>query len=94
MSKRELLAKIISRFTFENNRDSARNTIEILNNFTSKDDEAKAIRQRENRDSAFDRLKEFAHKIYISEAQHRKTTAIIMNSILPYLRSKIQILKK
>lgn len=67
MSKRELLAKIISRFTFENNRDSARNTIEILNNFTSKDDEAKAIRQRENRDSAFDRLKEFAHKIYISE---------------------------
>lgn len=67
MSKRELLAKIISRFTFENNRDSARNTIEILNNFTSKDDEAKAIRQRENRDSAFDRLKEFANKIYISE---------------------------
>lgn len=67
MSKRELLAKIISRFTFENNRDSARNTIEILNNFTSKDDEAKAIRQRENRDSAFDRLKEFAHRIYISE---------------------------
>ena len=67
MSKRELLSKIISRFTFENNRDSARNTIEILNNFTSKDDEAKAIRQRENRDSAFDRLKEFAHRIYISE---------------------------
>ena len=67
MSKRELLSKIISRFTFENNRDSARNTIEILNNFTSKDDEAKAIRQRENRDSAFDRLKEFANKIYISE---------------------------
>lgn len=67
MSKRELLAKIISRFTFENNRDSARNTIEILNNFTSRDDEAKAIRQRENRNSAFDRLKEFAHKIYISE---------------------------
>lgn len=67
MSKRELLAKIISRFTFENCRDSARNTIEILNNFTSKDDEAKAIRQKENRDSAFDRLKEFAHRIYISE---------------------------
>ena len=67
MSKRELLSKIISRFTFENNRDSARNTIEILNNFTSKDDEAKAIRQRENRNSAFDRLKEFANKIYISE---------------------------
>ncbi|MBR0518588.1 toprim domain-containing protein [bacterium] len=67
MSKRELLAKIISRFTFEINRDSARNTIEILNNFTSKDDEAKAIRQKENRNSAFDRLKEFAHRIYISE---------------------------
>jgi replicative DNA helicase len=67
MSKRELLAKIISRFTFENCRDSARNTIEILNNFTSKDDEAKAIRQRENRNSAFDRLKEFANRIYISE---------------------------
>jgi replicative DNA helicase len=27
MSKRELLAKIISRFTFDINRDSARNTI-------------------------------------------------------------------
>lgn len=67
MSKRELLAKIISRFTFENNRDSARNTIEILNNFTSKDDEVKSIRQKENRNSAFDRLKEFAHRIYISE---------------------------
>ena len=67
MSSKELLAKIISRFTFENNRDSARNTIEILNNFTSKDDEAKAIQQRENRNSAFDRLKEFANKIYISE---------------------------
>ena len=34
------------------------------------------------------------NKADISEAQHRKTTAIIMNSILPYLRSKLKILKK
>ena len=67
MSKRELLAKIISRFTFENNRDFARNTIEILNNFTSKDDEAKAIEQRKNRKEALKRLKNFADKIFIFE---------------------------
>lgn len=34
------------------------------------------------------------NKADISEAQHRKTTAIIMKSILPYLKSKLQILKK
>lgn len=34
------------------------------------------------------------NKADISDAQHRKTTAIIMKSILPYLKSKLQILKK
>lgn len=33
------------------------------------------------------------NKADISEAQHRKTTAIIMNSILPYLRKELKILK-
>ena len=34
------------------------------------------------------------NKADISEAQHRKTMAIIKNSILPYLRSKLLILRK
>ena len=34
------------------------------------------------------------NKADISEAQHRKTTAIIMNSILPYLRKRLKIHKK
>ena len=34
------------------------------------------------------------NKADISDAQHRKTSAIIMKSILPYLRKRLQILKK
>ncbi len=34
------------------------------------------------------------NKADITDAQHRKTSAIIMNSILPYLRKRLQILKK
>ena len=30
------------------------------------------------------------NKADISDAQHRKTTAIIMNSILPYLRKRLK----
>lgn len=66
MSAKELLAKIISRFTFENCRDSARNTIEILNNFLSEDEE-QSKGEIDNRNKAFDRLKGFTNRIYISE---------------------------
>ena len=86
MSKRELLAKIISRFTFENNRDSARNTIEILNNFLSKNDNSEAIRQRKNREEAFDRLKGFANKIYISEGIGNITTEQIRSKIEEHIK--------
>ena len=34
------------------------------------------------------------NKADISDAQHRKTSSIIMNSILPYLRKRLKILKK
>ena len=33
------------------------------------------------------------NKADISDAQHKKTSAIIMNSILPYLRSELKIKK-
>lgn len=86
MSKRELLAKIISRFTFDINRDSARNTIEILNNFLDKEDQAKAIRQRENRDRAFDRLKGFANRIFIFEGIGNITAEQIRNKIEEHIK--------
>lgn len=86
MSSKELLAKIISRFTFENNRDSARNTIEILNNFLSKNDNSEAIRQRKNREEAFDRLKGFANKIYISEGIGNITTEQIRSKIEEHIK--------
>lgn len=86
MSKRELLAKIISRFTFENNRDSARNTIEILNNFLSKNDNSEAIRQRKNREEAFNRLKNFANKIYIFEGIGNITTEQIRKTIKEHIK--------
>lgn len=66
MSAKELLAKIISRFTYENDKKNARNTIEILNNFLSEDEE-QSKGEINNRNKAFDRLKGFANKIYISE---------------------------
>lgn len=86
MSKRELLAKIISRFTFDINRDSARNTIEILNNFLDKDDQAKAIRQKENREKAFDRLKGFANRIFIFEGIGNITAEQIREKIKEHIK--------
>lgn len=66
MSRKELLAKIISRFTYENQEKFARNTIEILNNFLSEDEE-QSKGEIDNRNQAFERLKAFSDRIFISE---------------------------
>ena len=78
MSSKELLAKIISRFTFEINRDYPRNTIEILNNYI--EDEYKPTRSK-----AFERLQKFSDRIYISEGIGNITTEQIKNKIAEHI---------
>ena len=78
MSAKELLAKIISRFTFEINRDYPRNTIEILNNYI--EDEYKPTRSK-----AFERLQKFSDRIYISEGIGNITTEQIRNKIAEHI---------
>ena len=78
MSSKELLAKIISRFTFEINRDYPRNTIEILNNYI--EDEYKPTRSK-----AFERLQKFSDRIYISEGIGNITTEQIRNKIAEHI---------
>lgn len=83
MSAKELLAKILSRITFETNKDYALNTAEILyNSFsTIKRDEGEYVR-----DKAFKRLQGFAEKIFISEGIGNITTEQIRNKIAEHIR--------
>ncbi|MBR0518573.1 toprim domain-containing protein [bacterium] len=76
MSSKELLAKIISRLTFESHSKFARSTKEILNNWTFKkrntDEKTKEDLEFQelvlyHRKKAFERLQKFLDKIYISE---------------------------
>ena len=78
MSSQELLAKVISRFTFEINRDYPRNTIEILNNYI--EDEYKPTRSK-----AFERLQKFSDRIYISEGIGNITTEQIREKIKEHI---------
>lgn len=78
MSSQELLAKVISRFTFEINRDYPRNTIEILNNYI--EDEYKPTRSK-----AFERLQKFSDRIFISEGIGDITTEKIREKIKEHI---------
>ena len=83
MSAKELLAKILSRITFETNKDYSLNTAEILYNSFSK-------LQREEgeyiRDKAFKRLQGFAERIFIVEGIGNITTDEIRKQIADHIR--------
>lgn len=83
MSAKELLAKILSRITFEINKDYSLNTAEILyNSFSAlKRDEGEYVRNK-----AFERLQGFAEHIFISEGIGNITTDEIRNQILEHKR--------
>lgn len=83
MSAEELLAKILSRITFETNRNYALNTAEILYNSFSKlqREEGEYIRNK-----AFERLLGFAEKIFISEGIGNITTDEIRKKIAEHKR--------
>ena len=97
-SARELLAKILSRFTYENNKDSALNAIEIWHNQLA-DNEIKKIEQKINREEAIKRLKNIADRIFISTddntindireriKEHIKITGNIPFVIIDYIQA-------
>lgn len=78
MSSKELLAKILSRFTFEINRDYPRNTIEILNNYIEEE-------YKPTRSKAFERLRNFSDRIYISEGIGNITAEQIREKIKEHI---------
>lgn len=83
MSAEELLAKILSRITYETNEDYALNTAEILyNNFSKiQRDQGEYVRGK-----AFERLQGFAEHIFISEGIGNITTDEIRNQISEHKR--------
>ena len=83
MSAKELLAKILSRITFETNKDYSLNTAEILyNSFsTIQRDQGEYVRNK-----AFERLQKFAEKIFISEGIGNITTEEIRKKIAEHIR--------
>ena len=93
----ELFAKILSRFTYENNKDFALNAKEILYNKLD-DNEFKKIEQKINREEALKKIKNIKNKIKIftneisindiSEEieKHIKTTGNIPFVIIDYIQ--------
>ena len=83
MSAEELLAKVLSRITYETNEDYALNTAEILyNNFSKiQRDQGEYVRGK-----AFERLQGFAEHIFISEGIGNITTDEIRNQISEHKR--------
>lgn len=83
MSAEELLAKVLSRITYETNEDYALNTAEILyNNFSKiQRDQGEYVRGK-----AFERLQGFAEKIFISEGIGNITTEEIRKKIAEHIR--------